>query len=164
VHGYTAPEHLIVTHNILTGNDDYGIIFGGANDVAAHNILYKNYNGGVFFFRDGCKKGVVVNKIFVEPGDAGAIGYDHNPSGNLVDYVCLSPETKLCEPVAGNTHGEHSVKADPMLVDAEQLDFHLKKGSPCMGAGDKHSGTYWGNAPDMGWYQSGSGEVKGKQF
>jgi len=74
VHGYSSPKRLLITHNIFAGNDNDGVIVAGPEFKVAHNILFKNKQGGIFLFRSGYRNGLVANNIFVE--SAGAVRYD----------------------------------------------------------------------------------------
>lgn len=155
VHGYASPKRLLITHNICAGNDNDGVIVAGPEFKVAHNILFKNKQGGVFFFRSGCRDGLVANNIFVEPG--GAVRYDccgdkkEYPTRNVVDFNCLAPGTRLAEPMPGeNKHGPHNLTADPRFLAAQDGDFRVAGDSPCRGKGMDVGFKFIGQAPDIG--------------
>ena len=74
-----------------------------------------------------------------------------NPSGNVVDYNCFPAGAKLVAPVPGNTHGAHNIFADAQFENPAKLDFRLKPGSPCLGAGTPLKGG-GDKAPNIGLY------------
>jgi hypothetical protein len=155
VHGYSNPKRLLISHNICAGNDNDGVIVAGPEFKVVHNIFFENKQGGVFLFRSGCRGGLVANSIFVEPG--AAVRYDccgdrkEYPTGNLVDFNCLAPGTRLAEPMPGeNKHGPHNLTADPKFLGAADLDFRLAGDSPCLRKGMDVGIKFTGQAPDIG--------------
>jgi hypothetical protein len=52
-----------------------------------------------------------------------------------------------------NTTGNNNIEADPLFVDANNGDFHLQEGSPCIDAGTDIGLPFMGLAPDMGCYE-----------
>ena len=156
VHAYSTPARMIITHNIMAGNDCHGVVLGGPDALVTNNVFYKNHRGGFFFFRSGCKNAVVKHNLFFEKT---ALQYDccgwrkAYPSGNVADYNCLAPGTNLGQAAPQDSYGENNVLADPMVLDADKFDFRLKKGSPCIDAGDETVGKRYGKAPDIGLYE-----------
>ena len=158
VHAYTAPRRLVVDHNIIAGNDQDAVILGGSECKVFNTIFFKNPAGGVFFFRRGCRDNTVVNNIIVGPGplrfdSLGSTLPADQPQNNTIDHNCIidSPRT-IALPASA---GAHNIQAEPQFVDAERLDFRLKDGSPCIGAGttgvaEKPSGKI----PDIGLYET----------
>jgi parallel beta-helix repeat protein len=67
-------------------------------------------------------------------------GDEVSKQGSLADF---------CK--AGGLKATGNISGDPMFVDAEKGDLHLKPGSPCLGAGAGGNGK----APDIGAWQSG---------
>jgi hypothetical protein len=138
VQAYSSPKRQIITHNILAGSEHHGALIAGPDALVAHNVFYRNNRGGVFFFRSGCVNASVVNNLFFE---ATALQYDCcgdrklYPSGNKADHNFLAPGTNLGEHAPQDEYGPHNLVADPMVVNAELLDFRLRPGSPCMGGG-----------------------------
>ncbi len=153
VHAYSTPERIVISHNIVAGHADYGIILGGPEAKVFHNVVFGNHEGGLFFFRDACRHAVVENNIFWGPGKA--FGVDHNPSDNLADYNCIAPESAVTAASPAYTYGPHNLRADPRFVNAAALDFTLQPDSPCVDAGDPIIGAYHGKAPDIGLFETG---------
>ncbi|MCY3023797.1 MAG: right-handed parallel beta-helix repeat-containing protein [Planctomycetota bacterium] len=165
VHGYSSPKRLFVSHNICAGNDCDGIIMAGPDFKVVHNILYKNKQGGLFFFRKECRNGLVANNVFVEPG--GAVRYDccgdkkEYPTRNVVDFNCLAPGTRLAEPMPGeNKHGSQNLTADPKSAGARDFDFSVAADSPCVGKGTDVGLKLTGQPPDIGLTSGGRWTTK----
>ncbi len=51
--------------------------------------------------------------------------------------------------------GDNNIDADPLFVNADEGDFHLSEGSPCIDAGTDVGLDYAGEAPDMGCFEYG---------
>jgi len=152
IHAYSTPARTVVSHNIVAGHAAYGIILGGPDARVYHNIVFGNHEGGLFFFREGCRRAVVENNIFWGPGRA--FGIDDSPSANLADYNCIATEATVATASPAYTYGSHNIRADPCFVDAAGLDFSLKPDSPCVHAGDPAAGAHDGKAPDIGLFQT----------
>jgi hypothetical protein len=153
VHAYSTPARIVISHNIIAGHADYGIILGGPEAEVSHNVVFGNHEGGLFFFRDACRHAVVKNNIFCGPGKA--FGVDHDPRDNLADYNCIAPESAVASISPAYTYGPHNLRADPGFVNAAALDFTLKPDSPCVDAGDPATGACYGKAPDIGLFETG---------
>jgi hypothetical protein len=143
----------VISHNIIAGHTDYGIILGGPEAKVFHNVVFGNHEGGLFFFRDACRHAVVENNIFWGPGKA--FGVDHDPRDNLADYNCIAPESAVASISPAYTYGPHNLRADPGFVNAAALDFTIKPDSPCADAGDPATGACYGKAPDIGLFETG---------
>lgn len=159
IHAYSTPARIIVSHNIIAGHSASGIILGGPDAGVFHNVVFGNRGNGVFFFRKGCVNAVVENNIF--GGTGPAFGVDHTPTGNLVDYNCIAPDAQLTTASPAYTYGNHNIKADPKFVNAAVLNFTIQPNSPCADAGAPGVGAYFGEAPDIGLFETGRAPVKG---
>lgn len=153
IHAYSTPERIAVSYNIVAGHAAYGIILGGPDAQVFHNVVFGNHEGGLFFFREDCRRAVVKNNIFWGPGKA--LGVDHNPSDNLADYNCIAPEATVTTASPAYAYGPHNLRADPGFVDGVSLDFTVKPDSPCIDAGDPDVSAYYGKAPDIGLFEAG---------
>jgi len=153
VHVYTVPERAVISHNIIAGHAAYGIILGGPDARVHHNVVFGNREGGLFFFRDGCRNTVVKNNVFWGPGRA--FGVDHDPRDNLADYNCIVPEAAVATVSPAYTYGPHNIRANPGFTDGAALDFTIRPDSPCVDAGDPNVGAYHGKAPDIGLFETG---------
>ena len=153
VHAYSTPKRIVATHNIVAGNDHHGIILGGPEALVAHNIFGSNHQGGLFFFRSGCKGCVVKNNIFY---DDPAVDFDQMgdarqaPSGNVFDHNCLVPGVRLGKVSPQDTVGAKNVQVNPMVIDARSFDFRLGRRSPCINAGADVGLPFQGKTPDIG--------------
>ena len=142
IHAYSAPARLEITHNILSGHAQDGIVLGGSDCLVLHNIFYHNTQGGIFFFRRHCRGNIVKNNIFDEPradfrvDSLGSNDPDEFPQNNLVDYNCFSPGTPRGWFSPYDTYGLNNFTADPRWVDPSNLDFRLTSISPCIDAGE----------------------------
>ena len=151
VHVYTVPERILISHNIIAGHAAYGIILGGPDARVHHNVVFGNREGGLFFFRDGCRNAVVKNNIFWGPGKV--FGVDHDPRDNLADYNCIAPEAAVTTVSPAYTYESHNIRANPGFADEAALDFRIRPDSPCVDAGDPNVGAHHGKAPDIGLFE-----------
>lgn len=153
IHAYSLPQRIVISHNVVAGHAAYGIILGGPDAKVYHNVVFGNHEGGLFFFREGCRHAVVKDNVFWGPGKA--FGVDHNPSDNLADYNCIAPEATVATASPAYTYGSHNIRADPGFTDAASLDFTIRPGSPCVDTGDPNVGLYYGKAADIGLFETG---------
>jgi hypothetical protein len=115
----------------LYNNEFYSI--NSDNAVAAYsveiiinNVVYGNYNYGIYKYPGG----IIKNNV-VSGGDVGIRVYG-SPSpdikyndvwNNQINYVNHTPDST-------------NVSFDPMFVNTDSMDFHLQKYSPLIDAGD----------------------------
>ena len=59
----------------------------------------------------------------------------NSPGTEEVFFTQNPPLLSYCN-IRGGWTGEGNIDADPLFVDSENGDYHLLKGSPCIGAGD----------------------------
>lgn len=158
VHAYSTPKRLTVSHNVIGGNAEDGVILGGSECRVFNNVFYRNHRGAVFFFRRDCRSNSVANNLIFETRafryDAmGSSAAADQPRDNVIDYNCIVGGAVTPPPV--DRLGRHNLEADPAVREAARLDFRLKPGSPCLGAGDARiQAGFAGRAPDMGLYQT----------
>jgi hypothetical protein len=144
-----------IYHNVVYGNSHIGIWCQGGETQAPVNNL----------FRNNISVGNTVNLSATAGGENAGSG-----SGNVYEYNALGPEAAgfiewgtgvykatytAFETAYGGT--THSVKTDPLFVNAATPDFHLQAGSPCINAGLAIVGIndgYSGSAPDIGAYET----------
>ncbi len=164
IHLYTQPKRAIVRHNIVGGCLAYGIILAGPEARVCNNVTYLNKQGGLFFFRDGAQRNRAFNNLFYE--QAAGIAYDCcggqklYPKQNVADYNAFFPTRRAAGETApeDSYDGGHGLFADPLCVDPAKLDFRLRPGSPCAGAGKDIGLPPGGRAPDIGLFEAGGGE------
>ncbi len=152
------PNRFIASHNIVSGNGRSGILLAGPDAIVAHNVFGRNHESGILFFRAGCTGAIVKNNIFF---DTVAVSFDEGghqkwtPSGNRFDHNCLTPATKLGRMSPLDTVGSVNFQANPMVLDAANLDFRLHRRSPCIGAGATMGAAHPGKAPSVGIHEIG---------
>ena len=92
-----------------------------------------NANYDAIQFLEGAINSEIKNNIISISGNKSPIIVDSSSSsGAVIDYNCY--HNRAGTVVTGP--GEHSIADDPKFVDAENHDFHLQTGSPCIDAGD----------------------------
>ncbi len=153
IHAYSLPQRIVISHNVVAGHTAYGIILGGPDARVFHNVVFGNHEGGLFFFRDGCRNAAVKDNIFWGPGRA--FGVDHNPTDNRADYNCIAPEATVTTASPAYTYGPHNIRTDPGFTNVATLDFTIRPDSPCVDAGDPNVASYYGRAPDIGLFETG---------
>ena len=93
----------------------------------------------------------VYNSILYSNSTDGGAGYTDENSSITVQY----------SNVEGGFDGDSNINSDPLFTDAENGDFSLQQGSPCIdagtvdldGDGEEDITNYFGLAPDMGAYE-----------
>ncbi|MDO9576582.1 MAG: right-handed parallel beta-helix repeat-containing protein [Candidatus Cloacimonadales bacterium] len=136
--------------------------YGGGMGVAVyshprlHNITIVNnvagtFGGGIMCFLHS-------NPVFVN-----SIIWNNNPDEvySYSDSIIIAYSD-----IQEGWEGEGNIDADPLFVDPDNGDFNLTENSPCIDAGtayfewngevilDMDENEYYGNAPDMGAYES----------
>jgi hypothetical protein len=114
---YPQAVSVIVASNTIVGNGRSGIILGGEATTSSHNVIANN------IIADNSEYGV-------RSYWGGSVGTDNVAVNNL------SYGNKAGSPSVGLLAGirvESPVSADPLFKAAEQLDFHLRAGSPAIG-------------------------------
>ncbi|MFC1584920.1 FlgD immunoglobulin-like domain containing protein [Fibrobacterota bacterium] len=158
--GYVSGGHL-VRRNLCYGNgfgNPRGAGFwigGGGADVGGiptnikvyNNVSYQNNLGS--FFLGNSSNLEFKNNISYE--SSGPIPTWQNPDFNSIefDYNCWFGTP------APSQAGPNHIAADPLFVDADNMDFHLQDGSPCINAGIDVGDEYVGAAPDIGAFEFG---------
>lgn len=129
------------------------------------NNLSASSGGGLYIQESGeCK---IVNSI-MHNNSPQEITMDDSLTGSLT--ISYSNVKGGKEGIELNDNGElewleGNIDDDPLFVDAENNDYRLKEGSPCIDAGTSHfiydgntivdldENDYYGDAPDMGAFQ-----------
>ncbi len=142
-----------ISDNQITGNQGGGIIlFESTQATINNNTVFKNgYRGIGCGDSSRCK---VVNNISVGNTTVGISGASRenfekleynlsfdNKGGNYNDF--WTPE---------ELNQKHLLSADPLFVNPDGGDFHLKPGSPAINSGDPSVKDPDGSPADMGVY------------
>ena len=155
--------------DVSVPGDPHGIQVVNANGLIEHNLIGRGDSNGLI--TTGSSKPVVRNNIFYENGIPGLRGrgfcalsdstetITHNlffanaiaallvltPSGPVNVSALEANDYRLTDNI------EFNLDADPALVDADAMNFHLTPGSPAIDAGDPAAGLDPdGTAPDAG--------------
>ena len=149
--------------------DPHGIQIVNANGLVEHNLIGRGDSNGLI--TTGTAKPNVRNNIFFENGTPGLRGrgycalsdttetITHNVFfGNVIAALIVTTPTGIRNVSAAEANDysltdniHFNLDADPLLVDPDQLNFHLEPGSPAIDAGDPAAGLDPdGTAPDAG--------------
>lgn len=166
-----------ITNNIITNNSAYwggGIYCFDSSSKIINNIITNNsaYRGGGILcyvspvtitnstivgnsasFAGG---GIYCPNSFSPPTITNTILWNNNPEPIYCHDIILTYSD-----VQGSYTGEGNIDADPLFVDADNRDYHLQSGSPCIEAGTSGNapetdieGNPRDEHPDMGAYES----------
>lgn len=168
----SSSSYMLVAHNVCYANGMSGIVSHGAmrkapqtqhpkgivparNNLIYGNILTDNLNPKLKPKGWGYRPELILPNVDKDPELFGGCHSDHNvyfrSDGRKIPfwYVWGEKVWHTLESWRRDTGNDlHSVIADPMFVDPENGDFHLKPGSPAIGlvfvlgeVGDDRDGT-----------------------
>ena len=134
------PESTNILNNLIIGHGYRGIYVGNGNYEVLNNTLSNNKTAISIHGTHYKTTAIVKNNIIVNSSEKGIEMYlkgemytpetsvDYNDVWNNVggNYSGLSP-------------GEDDISADPLFLNAENGDYHLTPGSPCIDVGDPTS-------------------------
>lgn len=123
-----------IHHNVITGNQDRGILLGSGSPYAVidHNTFANNKVSAIYAYTDDPRTKFTNNVVYK---NGRSIVTDSTMSHMTVKYNCFHGQSN--DEAAAAT-SKTNLRDDPLFVDAES-DFHLQKGSPCLGKGEKKS-------------------------
>ncbi|MCP4583178.1 MAG: DUF1565 domain-containing protein [candidate division Zixibacteria bacterium] len=158
---YCYNSNPIIRNNVIRNNIVQGIYSGGggiacinSSPLIAFNIIYGNYAyiaGGGIGCRDNSNPRIVNNTIYGNStgpnyGGGGLVCVNSYPLvANTIFWGNEPQSIRGNEPIVsycnveGGWEGEGNIDIDPLFVDAENGDFQLQAGSPCIDAGDPDS-------------------------
>ena len=138
---------IIISNNLITGNGGHGI--AQPSTLVINNVISKNNKSGVFVSLQSGDTTRIINNIIVNNQRYGTKResatvdnlYNDVWGNSREDYYQISP-------------GLGDISEDPLFVDPDNGDYHLRSGSPCVDAG--RPGPEWldpdGSRNDMGAY------------
>jgi hypothetical protein len=140
-HGvYEYGHGTIIKNNYIYDNSRDGVLFygGGEGAIVEHNIL--DHNGAGIWFGENNNNRAAWNIITNSTSPRGVadygIGSYESGSGNVATNNCLdNNESGEIEPGGGFTSTDNKTGANPLYVNAEQHEYALQAGSPCLGYG-----------------------------
>jgi len=186
-HAGRTTSDIIVRDNLISSNHTGGIFIGGydtkrgrtENCRITHNTLYRNdtrLNGnGEFYLQFDTRSNLFTHNLLVANSQDLLIGnpFSQN-SNNIVDWnVYFSPggsnnvqwQWKNVSYTGFNayrsaTHNDsNSIFADPRLLDANGMNFHLATNSPAINSGDPAFSPAPGETDMDGQPRSSGGRV-----
>jgi Secretion system C-terminal sorting domain/Right handed beta helix region len=178
VHNYNTAVTVNVYNNVIY-NNGYGVQqydnTGTLNLSIYNNTFYKNsvvaplLNNSEIYIHDNINSLTLKNNIFYASdgnlcyyikATATSFSSDYNIfyREDARSFIAEPTQTFVAWKALGND--AHSLNADPLLVST--TDFHLREGSPAIGAGINvglnvdHDGDVWFNPPSIGTYEYNS--------
>jgi parallel beta-helix repeat protein len=175
----TSSSANIVANTIVHGNAasatmGVGILFAaGAGNVAYNNVVYGNAQGMGIDSALAIDNRLLFNTVYGNRTDGIFVGQSQNAivADNIVYGNASMPQIRT-GPASSGTMLQTNLDdgmSDPKFVDASAGDFHLRSGSPAIGAGtaiamdpdprvdlahdfDRHARPI-GSAPDLGAFE-----------
>jgi len=112
--------------------------YNGASATLKNSILWNNSPNEIQFYPDAGPNGLAISYSDLMGGQEGIVS---NDNGEV-------------------TWGEGNIDSNPLFVDADNGDFHLQAGSPCIDTGDPNSDNDPdGSRADMGAYYFHQGQA-----
>jgi len=139
----------VVQNNLFYSIQSDRLIFAQQSEILVNNIVFGNYNLGIYKVPTG-----VIKNNSVTGGETGIrIGSGNPPPqvqynnvwGNEVNYFNHTPDST-------------NISADPMFVNEDSMDFHLQKYSLLIDAGDPTILDKDSTRSDIGLYGGPFGE------
>jgi hypothetical protein len=115
--GSGAAGAITLTNNTITGND--------AN----------NYGGGVYFYVDGTSGGFINAYNNIVWGNTAPTGGDINLSSTIGTANGYNNDYAVMAGRSWDNGGPTNINADPLFVDADSGNYHLRPTSPCIDTG-----------------------------
>jgi len=186
-HAGRTTSDIIVRDNLISSNHTGGIFIGGydtkrgrtENCGITHNTLYRNdtrLNGnGEFYLQFDTRSNLFTHNLLFANSQDLLIGNPFNQnSNNIVDWnIYFSPGgsnnaqwqwknvsyTGFTAYRSATHNDSNSIFADPRLLDANGMNFHLATNSPAINSGDPAFSPAPGETDMDGQPRSSSGRV-----
>jgi hypothetical protein len=145
-------DSIIVRNNIVINNNDDGITiryYGSVRNVdIINNTVYGNGEYGIRISAYDVDDVMIKNNIFSSNSKD-----QINVSSSLNNLVVSHNLYWQPSSVGSGAVDDYAVYQDPLFVDVEGGDFHLRAGSPAIDAGVDVGLHYNGAAPDLGAFE-----------
>ena len=140
--------NVVLRKNVITHNAEDGITiryYGRVRDVQIiNNSLYGNKAAGLRIAAKDVDQIVVKNNIF--SSNRIQIDVSSNLNSFLVSHNLFWQPASIGSDLAG----DYSIKENPLFLNPQTGDFHLRKGSPAIDAGTVMDIPFLGDGPDIG--------------
>lgn len=150
--GPARIDSVIVRYNTVCNNPMYGILVGGWSEVKNiqiyHNTIYGNGSNGIQILHRQVKNVSIKNNIIVVKNGKRQIDNAPNAPGVVIERNLYYPAADL-----NNAHDNKPLVGDPLFVDPEKYDFHLRQHSPAVDAGINLGLPFNGASPDLGAFE-----------
>ena len=160
-HGiYDYARGTIIKNNYIDDNSRDGVLLygGGEGAIVEHNVL--DHNGAGIWFGDDTNDRAAWNIITNSTSPRGAVDYgigSYEPgSGNVATDNCLDGNLSGEIEAGDFTSTDNKTGTNPLYLNAEQHEYTLQVGSPCLGYGPD---TAQPDASEHGETTPPSGEV-----
>ncbi|MFH2001888.1 MAG: right-handed parallel beta-helix repeat-containing protein, partial [Planctomycetota bacterium] len=148
IYCFSSSSPKIVNTLIYNNTADYGAgiyCTGGSSPTITNSTITSNtaeFLGGGIFTSFNQSSPIITNSILwnntAPTGPDLWIGDPAYPSTVTISYSCVTNGKFAVhvEPGCGLLWGTHMISTNPLFVDADNHDYHLKFGSPCIDIGN----------------------------